>query len=107
MILIIMQILLIMKMIENQYFIGSEYLYNKNVESKSNRIPEAILLKILQNMRANNPFQVYIILPYCPAGELGTKMKIVEKILANQYYIKKEMYTRIHEELKFLKKLEE
>ncbi|XP_028769079.1 phospholipase D gamma 1-like [Neltuma alba] len=55
--------------IENQYFIGSSYNWSQYKDlGANNLIPMEIALKIVEKIKANERFAVYIIIPMWPEG---------------------------------------
>lgn len=53
--------------IESQYFIGSGYEWGQN--SVKNRVPEALVRRILNKAAQKHPFHVYVVLPMFPEGD--------------------------------------
>jgi phosphatidylserine/phosphatidylglycerophosphate/cardiolipin synthase-like enzyme len=53
--------------IENQYFIGSGDRW-QNFSQIQNKIPEALVNRIIEKHRSNQPFHVYVVVPMIPEG---------------------------------------
>lgn len=60
--------------IETQYFIGSGRRWlNGKRDTVKNQVPETILNKIIERIKANKPFHAYIVVPMFPEGNpIGT-----------------------------------
>ncbi|XP_050375681.1 phospholipase D beta 1 [Argentina anserina] len=84
--------------IENQYFLGSSYnwtLYNDL--GANNLIPMEIALKIVNKIKANERFSVYIVIPMWPEG-VPTSTPI-QRILFWQHKTMQMMYEMIYKAL--------
>ncbi|XP_004298738.1 PREDICTED: phospholipase D beta 1-like [Fragaria vesca subsp. vesca] len=84
--------------IENQYFLGSSYnwtLYNDL--GANNLIPMEIALKIVNKIKANERFAVYIVIPMWPEG-VPTSTPI-QRILFWQHKTMQMMYEMIYKAL--------
>ena len=56
--------------IESQYFIGSGKNWGRG--SVSNRVPETIVNRTIEKIKANEPFHTYVVLPMFPEGDPST-----------------------------------
>ncbi|XP_062027080.1 phospholipase D beta 1-like [Rosa rugosa] len=84
--------------IENQYFLGSSYnwtLYNDL--GANNLIPMEIALKIVNKIKANERFSVYIVIPMWPEG-VPTSSPL-QRILCWQHKTMQMMYEMIYKAL--------
>ncbi|XP_062030217.1 phospholipase D gamma 1-like isoform X1 [Rosa rugosa] len=85
--------------IENQYFLGSSYNWNLyNDLGANNLIPMEIALKIVNKIKANEKFSVYIIIPMWPEGD-PTSVPL-QRILLWQHKTMQMMYEMIYKALK-------
>ncbi|PRQ17871.1 putative phospholipase D [Rosa chinensis] len=85
--------------IENQYFLGSSYNWNLyNDLGANNLIPMEIALKIVNKIKANERFSVYIIIPMWPEGD-PTSVPL-QRILLWQHKTMQMMYEMIYKALK-------
>ncbi|XP_021803834.1 phospholipase D beta 1-like [Prunus avium] len=85
--------------IENQYFLGSSYNWNLyNDLGANNLIPMEIALKIVNKIKANERFCVYIVIPMWPEG-VPTSTPI-QRILFWQHKTMQMMYEMIYKALK-------
>ncbi|GJX41180.1 phospholipase D delta-like protein [Tanacetum coccineum] len=85
--------------IENQYFLGSSYAWPSFKDAGADHlIPMEIALKIVNKIRANERFSVYIIIPMWPEGSPNSSP--VQEILFWQAQTMQMMYDIIAEELK-------
>ncbi|GBG88991.1 hypothetical protein CBR_g48601 [Chara braunii] len=84
--------------IENQYFMGSSYMWRTFMNAGCNNlIPAEIALKIADKIRENERFAVYIVIPMFPEGEPQSGM--VQTSLHWQYQTMEMMYKLVRSAL--------
>ncbi|KAF6135652.1 hypothetical protein GIB67_028223 [Kingdonia uniflora] len=85
--------------IENQYFLGSSYAWPSYKDAGAdNLIPMELALKIVDKIRTNERFAVYVVIPMWPEGVPSSAS--VQEILFWQYQTMQMMYEIIAKELK-------
>ncbi|TQE12598.1 hypothetical protein C1H46_001810 [Malus baccata] len=85
--------------IENQYFLGSSYNWNLYSDlGANNLIPMEIALKIVNKIKANKRFSVYIVIPMWPEGVPSSTP--IQRILFWQNKTMQMMYEMIYKALK-------
>lgn len=84
--------------IENQYFLGSSFMWAAQRESRcSHTVPSELVAKIVSKIRAGQRFAAYIIQPLFPEGDPASDS--VKAILQFQKLTMESMYKRIAEEI--------
>uniref|UniRef100_A0A2P2IDE3 phospholipase D n=1 Tax=Hirondellea gigas TaxID=1518452 RepID=A0A2P2IDE3_9CRUS len=84
--------------IENQYFLGSSYGWLVNEAKCAHLIPMEIATRIVNGIKNNEDFRVYIIVPIHPEGDPSSD--VVQEILYWQYRTIEMMYQKIAVALK-------
>eukprot|EP00775_Hariotina_reticulata_P010522 gene10522-10682_t len=80
--------------LENQYFLGSAHLWDIDSDTPCfNQVPAEITMKIVNKIKAGEPFRVYIVIPMYPEG-IPTSAS-VQAILYYQANTRQMMYKRI------------
>eukprot|EP00123_Amoebidium_parasiticum_P007400 comp18098_c0_seq1/m.18733 comp18098_c0_seq1/g.18733 ORF comp18098_c0_seq1/g.18733 comp18098_c0_seq1/m.18733 type:complete len:758 (-) comp18098_c0_seq1:28-2301(-) len=84
--------------IENQYFMGSSFGWEKSIAGCENMIPAEIALKIASKIRAGERFAAYILTPMHPEG--APSAKPTQELLQWQYRTMQFMYNIVSEALR-------
>jgi len=79
--------------IENQYFLGSSYSWKIPHFKCTHLIPMELTLRIIEAIKKNEEFRVYIVIPIHPEGD--PKSAPVQEILRWQFYTMQMMYKKI------------
>ncbi|KAK9147680.1 hypothetical protein Scep_006437 [Stephania cephalantha] len=84
--------------IENQYFLGSSYNWNSHKDlGANNLIPMEIALKIVNKIKSNERFSVYIVIPMWPEG--APTGPFMQRILYWQHKTMEMMYEMVYNAL--------
>ena len=84
--------------IENQYFLGSAYAWQKERETLTHHIiPMELTQKIISKIRSGSEFKVYVCIPMYPEGDPSSAAS--QEILYWQWSTMQAMYTNIAEAL--------
>ena len=85
--------------LENQYFLGSAYDWiDDSITPSHHLIPNELALKIVEKIKSNEAFKVYIVIPMFPEGDPASDAN--QEILFWQYRTMESMYKKVASAIK-------